>query len=89
MEAVVAIALVAALVFAIGSIGAMSIDRAVSALAQAFGGWRGDGWPRGVQEEDPDRPWGALAPAATNGSRSIPPEPKPKLMAVKPGVRQR
>jgi hypothetical protein len=36
-----------------------AIDRAVSAFRELIGGWRPDGWPRGVQEEDRDRPWGS------------------------------
>jgi hypothetical protein len=29
-----------------------------SALGMLGGEWRGDAWPRGVPEEDRDRPWG-------------------------------
>jgi hypothetical protein len=36
-----------------------AIDRAVSAFGELIGGWRPDPWPRGVQEEDRDRPWGS------------------------------
>jgi hypothetical protein len=36
-----------------------AIDRAVSAFRELIGGWRPDPWPRGVQEEDRDRPWGS------------------------------
>jgi hypothetical protein len=35
-----------------------SIDRVVSAFRELVGGWRPDRWPRGVQEEDRDKPWG-------------------------------
>jgi hypothetical protein len=39
-----------------------AIDRAVSAFRELIGGWRPDTWPRGVQEEDRDRPWGSANP---------------------------
>ena len=39
------------------------LDRAVAGFRELIGGWRGDGWPRGVQEEDRDRPWGRGAVA--------------------------
>ena len=88
MEAVVAIGLAVGFAFALSSMGALSIDRAVSALAQFFGGWRGDPWPRGVQEEDRDRPWGSRPPDATSRAASNT-APKPVLSAVRPVVRAR
>lgn len=45
----------------IESIASGAIDRAVSAFRDLIGGWRPDPWPRGVQEEDRDRPWGSRA----------------------------
>lgn len=42
--------------------GGGPIDRMVAALASLVGGYRGDGWPRGVQEEDRDRSWGSIPP---------------------------
>ena len=89
MEAIVAIALAVGFAFALSSIGAMSIDRAVSALAQFFGGWRGDAWPRGVQEEDPDRPWGARTRSQDGRSATVFRDPQPTLSAVRPVVRPR
>ena len=88
MEAVVALALAIGFAVVLSSVGAFSIDRAVSALALFFGGWRADGWPRGVQEEDPDRPWGARGPLPARRELSIP-ERKPTLSVVRPIVRQR
>jgi hypothetical protein len=38
-----------------------TIERAISAFRELIGGWRPDPWPRGVQEEDRDRPWGSVA----------------------------
>lgn len=40
-----------------------SIERQVAAFAHLVGGYRGDGWPIGVQEEDRDRPWGRSPPS--------------------------
>jgi hypothetical protein len=40
-----------------------SIERQVAAFAHLVGGYRGDGWPLGVQEEDRDRPWGRSRPS--------------------------
>jgi hypothetical protein len=36
-----------------------STGRLISAIASLVGGWRSDPWPRGVQEEDRDGPWGS------------------------------
>jgi hypothetical protein len=36
-----------------------AIDRAIDGFRELIGGWRPDAWPRGVQEEDRDRRWGA------------------------------
>jgi len=38
-----------------------AIDRAVSAFRELIGGWRPDPWPRGIQEENRDKPWGSRA----------------------------
>ena len=53
-----AIALAALTGWLIEFVASGTIDRAVSAFRELIGGWRPDGWPRGVQEEDRDRPWG-------------------------------
>lgn len=45
----------------IEAVASGTIDRAVSAFRELVGGWRPDPWPRGVQEEDRDRPWGRVA----------------------------
>ena len=87
MEVVVALALAFGFAWLISSIGAKSIDSAVSALAQLVGGWRPDPWPRGVQEEDRDLPWGT--PARGSRGRSAPDAaPQPKLFAVQAVVRR-
>jgi hypothetical protein len=65
----------------------------VSAFRALFVGWHADGWPRGVQEEDRDRPWGrppASAPAGTGGAAGVAEQLRaPRLVAIKPIVRRR
>jgi hypothetical protein len=61
MQYLVALLLAGAAAWVISIIGAGAIERAISALAQLLGGWKPDGWPRGVQEEDRDRRWAWLA----------------------------
>lgn len=86
MEFVVAIVLALGGAWLISS-GARSIDSAVTALAQFFGGLRPDPWPRGVQEEDRDQPWGR--PGRVSRGVSAPaPAPKPQLFDVRAVVRR-
>jgi hypothetical protein len=54
-----AIALAALTGFLVETVTSGAIDSAVSAFRELLGGWRADGWPIGVQEEDRDRPWGS------------------------------
>lgn len=54
-----AIALALVTGWLIEAVAGGAIDRAISAFRELIGGWRPDGWPRGVQEEDRDRPWGS------------------------------
>jgi hypothetical protein len=42
----------------IGQLTGGVMDRAMLGLRVLIGGWRKDDWPRGIQEEDFDRPWG-------------------------------
>lgn len=44
-------------------------ERRVSAFALLVGGFRHDGWPVGVQEEDRDRPWGSRARTSAGDAR--------------------
>ena len=60
MQYLIALALAGLAAWLISAIGGSAIERAISAFAQLVGGWRPDGWPRGVQEEDRDRPWAWL-----------------------------
>jgi len=63
IEYVMALAFSAVAGWLLSRVGARSLDGAVSAFAALIGGWRGDGWPRGVQEEDRDRRWGEALPS--------------------------
>lgn len=62
MQYIVALVVAAATAWLISTIGSGTIERAISAFAALIGGYRGEGWPRGVQEEDRDRPWGSSTP---------------------------
>jgi hypothetical protein len=87
MEFVAAISLGAAAGWLIANLGGASINRAVAAFAALIGGWRPDPWPRGVQEEDRDRPWGRVPPAGRGNDDQ--PEPSPTLIRLRPTIRSR
>lgn len=88
---------IAAIVLAVGFalvmrvVGFGSLDRFSAGLSQLVGGWRPDAWPHGVQEEDPDRPWGRSTKAVDRGSGKAAEEdlPAPRLAAVRAMVRPR
>jgi hypothetical protein len=42
----------------IAALGAWVSSRGTTGLRGLVGPWRADPWPIGVQEEDPDAPWG-------------------------------
>jgi hypothetical protein len=87
-EYLVAIALSFGTAFLLRSFGLRSFEKLVDALSQLVGGWRDDGWPRGIQEEDPDRPWGRVV-RALSGAAAAAPELRPALAKVRPVVRSR
>ncbi len=91
MQYLVALALAGAIAWLISTIGAGSIERAVSAIAQLVGGWRPDPWPRGVQEEDRDRPWQWRVPLQSDTARRSIDEPvtRPPASRVIPRTRVR
>jgi hypothetical protein len=64
IDYLLALALSLGFTWLIGSIGTRTLDGAISAMGQLVRGWRDDAWPRGVQEEDRDRPWGWGRPVA-------------------------
>ena len=65
-----------AVVLAVGFLDAFSraCERVISAFGALFGGWRPDGWPRGVQEEDRQIPW----QRGGQVTRDKPEEPAPR-----------
>ena len=72
MELVNAVILGAALGVGLKVMGLASLRWVAEALSVLVGGFRPDPWPRGVQEEDRDRPW---------GRRSGAEDPEPQLRA--------
>lgn len=88
MEFVAALSLAAAAAWLIASFGGHSMDRAVAAFAALVGGWRPDPWPRGVQEEDRDRPWGRGA-SMMGRSDDDQPDLVPTLIRLRPTIRSR
>ena len=87
MEVIVAVGISAGTAYVISLMGERSLDRMVGAIARLVGGWRPDGLPHGVQEEDRDRPWGLVATALQGRATAAP--PRPPLMPVRPSVRSR
>ncbi len=78
--------LFAAVILAVGVLDIFSraCEHMISAFGALFAGWRPDGWPRGVQEENRERPWGSRGPRPTR-----PTLPKPSLTRVRPAVHVR
>jgi hypothetical protein len=55
----------------IALLGAWVSSRGTSGMRGLVSPWRGDPWPIGVQEEDPDAPWGHDQPPRVEAS-SVP-----------------
>ena len=91
MEYLAALALAALTGWLISNHRLLLSDETISALSRLVGGWRGDGWPRGVQEEDRDRPWGHGAPSGASKVTADDDEPDalPMLTPLRPHVRGR
>ena len=70
-------------------VGFGSLERFSAGVSQLVGGWRSDPWPHGVQEEDPDRPWGRSEAAADRAKTSEETLPAPSLTPVRASVRPR
>ncbi|CAN5806468.1 hypothetical protein BH24CHL6_BH24CHL6_01110 [soil metagenome] len=83
MPQLLVVLLVVALTWLVLRTAPPAIDRHIAALAGLLGGWRGEGWPIGVQEEDRDRPWGWGAPPVEEAA------PTPSVSSVRPSVRLR
>ena len=88
-EYAAAILLSMATAYLLSLFGLRSLDRVIEALADLMGGWRGDGWPRGLQEEDRDVPWGRIRRSVTPKPSTEPPPPTPQLLRVQPTIRSR
>lgn len=61
MEAVLVVGLALVMLWLIDRAGLFLSDGAVRVLVTGFVSWLGgklDPWPRGIQEEDRDHPWG-------------------------------
>ena len=84
--AAIVLSFLAALV--IRAFGLRSFQSLIDAISQLVGGWRPPGWPRGVQEEDRDTPWGRVqrSLSAKSTERS---QPRPQLTRVQPSIRSR
>jgi hypothetical protein len=70
-------------------VGFGSLDRFSAGISQLVGGWRAEAWPRGVQEEDPERPWGRFAAAQADSEPLEDVLPAPSLTPVRASVRPR
>jgi hypothetical protein len=70
LDYLIALSLAAAAGWLFSAVGPRALRRSVSAFAVLIGGWRDDGWPRGVQEEDRDHGW--LARPVTVETRPAP-----------------
>jgi hypothetical protein len=88
MELFLALAAACGFAWLIKSIGGRPLEIVISALAELVGGWRPDGWPRCVQEEDRDRPWGRPS-TTTNGTSPSESPLTPRLTRVQPTVVRR
>ncbi len=97
VEYLAALALAAAVAWLLAHIGRWRtgpLEWLSGGFAALVGGFRRDSWPQGVQEEDPDRPWGRAAPMtrsqkAARRQQQEPDAPAPVLTAVRPHVRGR
>jgi hypothetical protein len=89
VEVVLAVALAAGTGLIVGRLGGPLFENLLSGIGQLVGGYRSETWPRGIQEEDPDQPWGHPKAAAKARSDDAPRIPTPVLTRVKPTVHPR
>jgi hypothetical protein len=85
MEAVLLLAIPGLLWFLL-RVARDSLEVHIGAFASLFTGWRADGWPIGVQEEDRDRPWGR-GPSAEPPQNDDQPDVLPPLTPLRPHIR--
>ena len=87
METMVVIGLALVMLWLVDRVGVLVANGAVVVLVRGFVSWGGgkpDPWPRGVQEEDRDQPWGSGPKSPT-----LPAPPSPTLSRVRPAVHAR
>jgi hypothetical protein len=91
MGNIVLAVMVAGLAWLFVRVGSRDSDRTISVMVRGFRGWRSDGWPHGMQEEDLDRPWGGPDSRAAKPQQRPPdrPPPTPKLVSVRPSTHLR
>lgn len=84
MELLLLVVLLLGAIWLAARTGVHFSDRTVLVIVRGLAAWETDAWPRGVQEEDPDRPWGrpGKSPPVNRG-------PAPTLVRVKPVVHAR
>ena len=58
MEFLVSVAQIVVCAVPIAALGAWVSSRSTTGMQGLVGPWRADPWPTGIQEEDPDAPWG-------------------------------
>jgi hypothetical protein len=86
--AAIVLAFISAWLVRVAGVG--SLDRLVEAISQLVSGWKSEPWPRGVQEEDRDAPWGARrVDRRSEGDRAQDAEPAPSMSRVRGTVRAR
>jgi hypothetical protein len=91
VEPVLTIAVLLVLAVPVGLAGGFMVHRGGDAIAQAFGSRPPEGWPHGVQEEDPsfDVTWRLGPPGAAPRPAPLHGEPRPAVRRVTPTVRPR
>ncbi len=90
METLIDLAALVALSAPVALVAAFAVARGPEVMGQAFAAHRPDGWPRGVQEEDPsfDTTW-RLRAGVERDVRAEADAPLPPVSAVAGTVRRR
>jgi hypothetical protein len=88
VEFVLAVMLAAATGLVVNRVGGKVPGGFFGGFTRLVGGYRPDGWPTGIQEEDRDLPWGRTGPLASRDT-SPPPVPNPTLTRARPTVHPR
>jgi hypothetical protein len=70
MEFLTSVAQIVVCSVPIAVLGAWVSSRGMTGMRGLVSPWRADPWPVGVQEEDPDAPWGRVQPPRTEAEPS-------------------